>query len=204
MVSQGVDSSYCVRINVSVERGIIWSTSVHDIHKGDVSFSLVYTFKVCIRENFGVSVVVQKKALRFRDQYDNICVGFFQTVFPFIDFIWYSPLTFDYPCSLMLGFAFRFYIFPNRIKVDIWLNRPYDGEFRCHYFLSFNDMCFRVNISYGWKVLNNFLIGNWMKIVCVIKAYFYQELYFVYVIGTFIALKLKTLVQIHGFILNLH
>ena len=94
--------------------------------------------------------------------------------------------------------------FPNRIKVDIWLNRPYDGEFRCHYFLSFNYTCLRVNISYGWKVMNNFLIGNWMKIVCVMKAYLFHELYFVYVIRTFIAFKLKTLVQIHGFIFSLH
>ena len=65
-----------VRTNVSVESDIIWSTSVHDIHKGDALFSLVYMFKKAIK-NFKVNVVVQKKALRFIDEYDNICVGFF-------------------------------------------------------------------------------------------------------------------------------
>ena len=35
---QGVDSSYNVRNNVSVVRGIFWHISVHNIHKGEVLF----------------------------------------------------------------------------------------------------------------------------------------------------------------------
>ena len=39
----GVDSSYHVRIDVSVRRGIIWGISVHSINKGEVLFfSSVY------------------------------------------------------------------------------------------------------------------------------------------------------------------
>lgn len=114
-----MDSSHHTRTNVSVERGIICSTSVHGIHNGDVLFSPMYTFTKVVK-SFEINIVVQKKrALRFIEKFDNRCVGFFQIVFSSIVFIWHSPLTFDYPCSLMLGFAFEFYIFPNSIKVDI-------------------------------------------------------------------------------------
>ena len=46
-------------------KGIIWGTIVHDIHKGEVSISLVCTFKKAIKK-FEVNVDSQKKALRFR------------------------------------------------------------------------------------------------------------------------------------------
>jgi hypothetical protein len=38
MNPQGVDQSYHVQTNMSVERGIIWGISVYNIYKGEVLF----------------------------------------------------------------------------------------------------------------------------------------------------------------------
>ena len=39
-----VDSSYHVQTNMNLERGFIWGTNVHNIHKGEVlSFCSMYT-----------------------------------------------------------------------------------------------------------------------------------------------------------------
>ena len=41
-----MDSSYHVRINMSVRRNIIWNISVHSVHEGEVLFFFgVYIYK---------------------------------------------------------------------------------------------------------------------------------------------------------------
>lgn len=97
----------------------------------------------------------------------------------------------------MLGFAFRFLIFRNYVKVDIWFNWSYEDELRCYYCLIFDDAHFKARFlwvtSCGWKkIFNNFLIGKWKLIVHVIKAYLFHELCFVYVEETFITLNLNS------------
>ena len=44
------------------------------------------------------------------------------------------------------------------------------------------------------KMVNGFLIERWKWSVEVIKAYLIHDLYFVYVVEAFIALKLKSLI----------
>ena len=41
------------------------------------------------------------------------------------------------------------------------------------------------------KIFNNLLIGKWKYIVYVKKAYLFQELYFIYLVETFIGLNWK-------------
>ena len=58
--AQGVDSSYHVRINMSVRRGIIGGITIHIIHKEEVKFlSSVYIEAI---EYFEAKVDVQKGA----------------------------------------------------------------------------------------------------------------------------------------------
>jgi hypothetical protein len=52
-MKSGVDSSYHIRTNMSVERGIIGGISIHSTYKGEVYFSSVCTFKKAIK-NLGV------------------------------------------------------------------------------------------------------------------------------------------------------
>ena len=44
--SPGVDSPYNVQINTNVRRDVLRGISIHSIHKGEVLFSLVCTFRI--------------------------------------------------------------------------------------------------------------------------------------------------------------
>ena len=81
--SNEVDSSYHIRTNMSVRRGI----SVHSIHNGVVLFFLQRVHLERLLE-FEVKVDVHKGAQRFKREVDNKCVSFIQFVFSSIVVIW--------------------------------------------------------------------------------------------------------------------
>ena len=59
----GRDSSYHVGANVNVRRGIIWGISIHNIHKGEILFSMVSK----------LLDVQKKKAWRFDKIWQYMC-----------------------------------------------------------------------------------------------------------------------------------
>jgi hypothetical protein len=65
----GVDSSYHIRTNMSLRRRIILDLIVHNIHKEEVFFSLLYTTRKAI-DLFKVKV-----ALRFRELVTNVLLS---------------------------------------------------------------------------------------------------------------------------------
>lgn len=129
-----------------------------------------------------------KRALRCREKFDNICVGFIRFTFPSSVAKW--PWFLMIYCMFLLGLALRFWIFYKLEALGA--------------FMSFFEFC---SVDGGWlsvllcktiwynrwvttimdKIMfNDCLIGKWKWILRVVKAYFIHD-----VVEAFITLTWK-------------
>jgi hypothetical protein len=121
--SLGVDSSYHVRTNVSVRRGIIWDISVHNIHKGVALFFFGVTFKkptftkrdpAILRDNLTIDVMVP-----------------FNTHFHWL--LLYDNNPRWLPSPFLLRFAFAFLVFTHEALDGSWAPLSFLKRLRLRY-----------------------------------------------------------------------